>query len=275
MRLFIEHRTDYRFSEPQARLVQLLRMTPGCHIGQNVVDWRIDVDCDARLKTGRDGFGNETQMLYVDGPLDRISLSVTGEVLTEDRAGMIAGAAEPLPPPLFLRGTRCTSADEPIAVFARAVEAAGGSRLSQTHRLNEALHDRLTLDRGRRRGERDAATTFAEEHGAYSDLAHVFIAAARAIGMPARYVSGHLLRSEAGDELHEAAHGWAEAFVEGMGWIGFDPATGRCPDDAYVRVAIGLDYRDAAPLSGARTGGGEEELEVGVRVGLAYSQTRQ
>lgn len=275
MRLFVEHRTDYRFSEPQARIVQLLRMTPGCHTGQNVVDWRIDVDCNARLRPGRDGFGNETQMLYVDGPIDRIGLTVTGEVLTEDRAGMVTGTNEPLPAAVFLRRTDCTAADELIVAFAREIEAAGGSRLSQVHRLNEALHDRLTLDRGRRRGERDATTTFAEGHGAYSDLAHVFLAAARTLGLPARYVSGHLLRPEDGDERHEAAHGWAEAHVDDMGWIAFDPAVGRCPDDAYVRVAIGLDYRDAAPLSGARTGGGEEELEVGVRVGLAHAQTRQ
>jgi len=275
MRLFVEHRTDYRFSEPQARLVQLLRMMPVSHDGQNVIDWRIDVDCDARLKPGRDGFGNETQMLYIDGPLDHIGLTVTGEVLTADRAGLVRGTSEPLPPPIFLRRTPCTVADEPILAFAQEMAAAGGSRLSQIHRLNEALHDRLTLDRGRRRGDRDAALTFAEGHGAYSDIAHVFIAAARAIGFPARYVSGHLLHRDEGDDMREAAHGWAEAYVEGMGWIGFDPVMGMCPDDAYIRVAIGLDYRDAAPVSGARTGGGEEELEVGVRVGLAHLQTRQ
>ena len=275
MRLFVEHRTDYRFSEPQARLVQLLRMTPGCHNGQNVLDWRIDVDCDARLKPGRDGFGNETQMLYIDGPIDHIGLTVTGEVVTEDRAGMVIGAAEPLPPSVFLRRTDCTATDAAILAFAHEIEAAGGSRLSQAHRLNETLHERLTLDTGRRRGDRDAATTFAEGHGAYTDLAHVFIAAARDLGLPARYVSGHLLRGDEGQALHEAAHGWAEAWLEDMGWIGFDPSMGMCPHDAYVRVAIGLDYRDAAPLSGARTGGGEEQLEVGVRVGLQHAQTRQ
>jgi transglutaminase-like putative cysteine protease len=275
MRLFIEHRTDYRFSEPQARVVQLLRMTPGSHAGQNVVDWRVDVDCDARLKPGRDGFGNETHMLYVEGRVDRISLTVTGEVLTEDRAGMIAGTAEPLPPAVFLQKTSCSTADAAIADFARGIAADGGSRLSQIHRLNEALHERLTLDRGRRRGDRDAATTFAEGHGAYTDLAHVFIAATRTMGVPARYVSGHLLRRDAGNELQEAAHGWAEAWIDGMGWIGFDPAGGMCPDDAYVRVAVGLDYRDAAPLSGARIGGGDEELEVGVRVGLTAAHSWQ
>jgi transglutaminase-like putative cysteine protease len=273
MRLFIDHRTEYRFSQPQSRLVQLLRMLPGSHVGQNVVDWRIDVDCDARLKPGRDGFGNETQMLYIGGPIDHIGMTVTGEVLTEDRAGMLAGTTEPLPPALFLQRTRCTSTDEAITDFAQALAHAGGSRLSQIHRLNEALHDRLELIPGRHRGAHDAAAVFGEGKGSYSDLVHVFLAAARTIGMPARYVSGHMFRGDS-EERQEAAHGWAEAWVDDMGWIGFDPSVGRCPDDAYVRVAVGLDYRDAAPLSGARTGGGDEALEVSVRVGLTDTQHR-
>lgn len=275
MRLFIEHRTVYRFSEPQSRVVQLLRMWPGSHVGQNVVDWRIDLDCDARLKPSRDGFGNETHMLYIGRPIDHIGMTVSGEVLTEDRAGMLSGTSEPLPPSVFLQRTRCSSADEAIRDFASGLAAAGGSALSQTHRLNEALHDRLTLVPGRHHGSGDAASVFAEGEGSYSDLVHVFLAAARTIGLPARYVSGHLYRrDETEDTLHETAHGWAEAWIDGMGWIGFDPSAGRCPDEAYVRVAVGLDYRDAAPLSGARTGGGNEAMEVGVRVGLTATQSR-
>jgi len=65
MRLFIRHHTEYRFTEPQARLVQLLRLTPTSHAGQTVADWRIDVEYDARLKPFREGFGNEATMLYV------------------------------------------------------------------------------------------------------------------------------------------------------------------------------------------------------------------
>ncbi|MFD2501322.1 transglutaminase N-terminal domain-containing protein [Rhizorhabdus histidinilytica] len=99
MRLLIQHETEYHYTEPQARVVQLLRMTPSSHIGQNIVDWRIDVDCDARLKQSTDGFGNIVSMLYLAGPVERIGLRVTGEVLTEDRAGAVSGAIDPLPPP--------------------------------------------------------------------------------------------------------------------------------------------------------------------------------
>lgn len=273
MRLFIHHRTDYRFSEPQKRLIQLLRLTPTSHEGQNIVDWRIDVDCDARLKRCRDGFGNEVTMLYVDGPLERICLTVTGEVLTQDRAGLVAGATEPLPPLVFTQTTALTRSSAEIIAFAQEIASVGGSPLDIAHRLNEALHDRLLFDVDLADADRDAATIFAEGSGIGQDFAHVFIAAARAIGFPARYVSGHLYRPE--DEAQrQSTHAWAEAHVEGFGWIGFDPVHKICPHEAYVRVAVGLDYHDAAPISGARTGRGEEQLEVGVRVGLSQAQTQ-
>lgn len=274
MRLFIHHRTDYRFSEPQARIVQLLRLTPTSNEGQNIIDWRIDVDCNARLRPGRDGFGNETNMLYIDGPIEHVGLTVTGEVLTDDRAGMLGGAVEPLPPLLFLQSTPCTRTDATLDDFIEEVKAGGDTQLSLAHRLNDALGERLTFDPGARRGARDAAVTFGEGHGASQDIAHVFIAAARALGLPARYISGHRFSQAHGAELQETTHAWAEAHVEGYGWIGFDPTCGRCPDDTYVRVAAALDFRGAAPLSGTRTGGGIEELAVGVRVGTSQGQVQ-
>ena len=269
MRLFIHHRTDYRFSEPQTKLVQLLRLTPHSHAAQNVIDWRIDVSCNARLRPGRDGFGNLTSMLYVDGPIESISLTVNGEVLTEDRAGMVGGVIEPLPPSVFLQATRLTKADIAVAALADEIAQAGGSRLEQAHRLNSRVHESVRFDSGRRAGALAAAAALGEGHGVAQDLAHAFIGVARALGMPARYVAGHIFRHDRPDHLEEASHAWAETWIEDYGWIGFDPTTDRCPCDRYVRVAVGLDYRDAAPLSGARTGGGVEELEVGVRVGLS------
>jgi transglutaminase-like putative cysteine protease len=90
--------------------------------------------------------------------------------------------------------------------------------------------------------------------------------------MPARYVSGHLKRS---DELVEqsAGHAWAEAFVPDLGWVGFDPTNGVSVTDAHVRVAVGFDYLGAAPVRGSRQGGGGETLDVAIRVeGQVQSQ---
>ncbi len=269
MRLFIHHRTDYRYSEPQARIVQLLRLTPTSNEGQNIVDWRIDVDCNARLRGGQDGFGNETHMLYIDGPIDRLGLTVTGEVLTDDRAGMMSGAVEPLPPMLFLQTTPFTRTTPELVAVAERAKGGGGSQLSLAHRLNEAVADTIRFDEARRHGARDAASTLVEGHGVCQDVAHVLISVARAAGLPARYISGHRLTQGPGGTEQGATHAWAELYVADYGWIGFDPSCGRCPDDRYVRVAAALDFRGAAPFSGTRTGGGFEELEVGVRVGTS------
>ena len=87
-------------------MIQLLRVTPPSFAGQTVLDWRIDVDCDARLREGRDGYGNVTHMLYVDRPIEASTVSVTGRVLTEDRAGVVQGLPHDLPPQVFLRADR-------------------------------------------------------------------------------------------------------------------------------------------------------------------------
>lgn len=264
MRLYVSHRTDYRFSEPQTRLVQLLRLTPANHAGQSIVSWSIDMDRDARLKPARDGYGNETVMLYVDGPVDGITLTVSGEVLTEDHAGMVKGTTEPLPPLHFLQSTMLTHADAAIRDFVDALKLPTDP-LAGAHMIAEAVHEHLALDEPHEAGDHRAAAVFAGRKGDAQGAAHLLIAAARAARYPARFVSGHLYRPYEG-EAH-AVHAWAEVYVDGYGWIGFDAHEGRCPTESYVRVAVGLDHTQAASVSGARTGRGSETLNVDVRVG--------
>ena len=264
MRLFVQHRTEYVYSEPQARLVQLLRMNPGNHLGQSVISWSIEVDHDARLKPARDGYGNETTMLYVDGPIDRIAITVSGEVLTEDRAGMIGATPEPLPPVYFLQPTALTTPDAAIRNFVAGLNLQS-EPLSAAHVLAETVHDRLVLIAPDPARDQRAAARFAEGEADAQGAAHLLIAAARAAHYPARYVAGHIYRPYE-KEAH-AAHGWVELHVPGYGWIGFDSYEGRCPTESYVRVAVGLDHREAAPISGARIGGGREALAVNVLVG--------
>ena len=267
MRLTIDHRTRYHFSGPQARVVQLLRMTPLDFGGQTVVDWRIDVDCDARLREGRDGYGNITTMLYVDGPVDAVSIMVRGDVLTDDLAGRVKGTLEPLPPLFFTRATPLTLADDAVLALAGPGEAS----LERALALNAAVHNAVTAEAGRTAKTRTAAEVLSEGRGSVRDCAHVLLAAARASGYPARLVSGHCLDGpNAGS--HKSAHCWGELFIDGAGWTAFDPSTGRSPGDSYVRVAVGLDAGDSTPLSGTRRGGGIEELDVEVRVAMSQAQ---
>ena len=109
------------------------------------------------------------------------------------------------------------------------------------------------------------AEAFARKGGTGADLTHIFIGAAHSLGIPARFVGGYFHQAEAGVE--QSGHAWAEAYVEDLGWVGFDPANGFCPMDAHVRVAVGLDALGAAPLRGTRYGVGAETLEIAIKVG--------
>lgn len=276
MRLLIQHQTEYRFTEPQARVVQMLRMTPASHIGQNIVRWHIDVDCDARLKHSTDGFGNIVSMLYLAGPVERIGLRVTGEVLTEDRAGVVSGAIEPLPTIVYTRSTELTAPVEAILDLVRAYDPRDGDALGRAHALNTAVHGLIKCTPARSTEVRPVGEIIASASGCSMDMAHVLVSAARAAGFAARFVTGYIYRADrdpGSDAGHrQAPHFWAELDIPGYSWIGFDPANDMCPNDAYVRVAKGLDFRDAAPISGARIGGGHEVLNIGVDVTLSQGQ---
>jgi transglutaminase-like putative cysteine protease len=265
MRLHIRHSTFYRYAEPVRSVIQLLRVTPASFTGQTVLDWRVDVDCDARIREGRDGYGNIIHMLYVDRPVRDLGISVTGRVLTDDEMGMVRGLPIDLPPQVFCRQTPLTEPGESLAGFAEEAWNAGTVTLDRLHFMSSALHQRMRFDTRATEVETLAEEALAAGHGVCQDFAHIFIGAARRLGIPARYVSGHLFRRD-GAVLQEAAHAWVEAWVEDLGWVAFDPTNGKCADDAYVRIACGLDYRDAAPIAGARRGGGAEELVVEVAV---------
>lgn len=257
MRIAIEHQIVHRPHPGRPTMVQMLRLTPENFDDQTVAHWRIDVDCDARLRRGHDGFGNAVTMLYVEGMPETVTITATGEVLTSDAHGLIHGATETLPPALFLRATAVTPGDAAIATFAAAAAEGTEGPLAALHALNVALHRRFPVDRDAVPQGVDAARAFGQDRVTPCDLAHIFCVGARSLGIPARYVSGF---AAWGGDMRGQAHCWAEAYVEGLGWIGFDPSTGLSPQDAHVRVAVALDATGAAAVAGepwgSETGGG-------------------
>lgn len=262
MRIAVEHRSVYRFTQPQARIVQMLRLTPCDTQHQSVVSWMVGVDCDARLRDAVDGYGNAVTMLYAEGPIEAIEVAVTGEVLTTDNAGVLRGTAEPLPPALFLRTTPRTAPSPELAAFAADVSAGTTDPIERLHRLNQALHARFRCVPDVPDAGLTAAEAFAGKAEASRDVAQMFVAAARTLEAPARYVSGYHLNGDA----QCAPHGWCEAWVPGLGWVAFDPVIGLSPDDGYVRVAVGLDSEGAAAVAGHRIGHGDEQLAVDLHV---------
>jgi transglutaminase-like putative cysteine protease len=198
-------------------------------------------------------------MFYADSPIRRLSLHVSGEVDTDETHGVITGTAEPLPPSVFLRPTPLSAPDTAIIEFARS--CTGATSLETCHTLLTRLYERMSFDADVTHSHTDAIHAFGLGAGVCQDYSHIFLAAARHLGIPARYVSGHLVRAD-GLVTQPAGHAWVEAHIPDIGWIGFDPTNGVSTTEAYLRVATGLDYLDAAPVRGARRGGGAEEMTV-------------
>ncbi len=270
MRIHIDHITKYEFSMPARQLIQILRMTPQNSPNQTIVNWDINIDCDSKLNRFIDAYGNICHVLAIDGQINNLSIETIGIVDTNENTGIIGNMRENFPPQVFCRFSPLATPDEAIIEFANNCYKINDT-LATAHEIMAKLHQMIKFEIGATSVITDAIMAFGAKSGVCQDQAHIFIAACRALKIPARYVSGHLLRQD-GNDIQEAAHAWAECFIENLGWVAFDPVNGICTDEHYVKVAIGLDYRDAAPLSGSRIGGGMETLSVGLHVRNNQSQ---
>jgi transglutaminase-like putative cysteine protease len=271
MRIRVAFASTYVYDRP-ARMVQLLKLTPRSHEGQHVAYWHVDVQPDAKLWQREDPLGNITLAMYLSQATQRVTINVSGEVETFDTAGVVRGSVERFPDIVYLRSTALTEGDSALIEFAQDSVADIDDPIAKLHALMAAVNREMTFDTKPTKVTTTAAQAFMLKRGVCQDLTHVFITAARKLGFPARYVSGHLARPD-GAEL-EASHAWAEVKVDGLGWVGFDPTNDVCPTETHLRVAVGLDYLGAAPIRGARYGGGAEVLDVKLKAADAESQTQ-
>ncbi|MDO5604408.1 MAG: transglutaminase family protein [Paracoccus sp. (in: a-proteobacteria)] len=264
MRLKISHHTVYDYAAPIRFGVQSLRLMPSVFDGQKVIEWTAELE-GARPGAGfRDGAGDWVQGWTIRGPADRLAVRIDGVVETTDLAGVLRGHREAIHPMTYLKTTPATLPDDAIAGLAHG-PGQGLATLDLAHEMAGAVAAAIAYMPGATGLQTSAAEALALGAGVCQDHAHVLIAAARLRGLPARYVSGYL-HADADGNTHEAAHAWAEIFVAGLGWVGFDPANHCCPNEFYVRTCSGLDARDAAPIRGVTLMGGAERLDVTVAV---------
>ncbi|MEW5964015.1 MAG: transglutaminase family protein [Pseudomonadota bacterium] len=264
MLISVLHRTRYAYEKPARYSVETLRLTPSEHEGQRIVEWAIEAPSFDKAIRFRDGFGNTVHQIAVSGSHEEIVVEVRGIVDCRDTAGIVKGLVEVAPPRVFLRFTPQTTPSGEIVDLARAVH--GRDTLERLHGLMSAIRDRIDYQAGETHSHTSAAEALNDGKGVCQDHAHVMITAARALSIPARYITGYLI-GEA-----EAGHAWVEAWVEGLGWVSFDPANRICPTDHYVRLAAGLDATTAAPIRGAHRGGDGERLDVVVEVAQQSAQ---
>ncbi len=278
MRIKIVHLTRYRYSPAADRVALRLKLYPSRHAGQRVLSWAVSVNDVAVTPVTGDAYGGDVGFWQSPGRIEACEIRAEGLVETVDQAGVVRDLPARPPEGVFLRETPLTRATKVVTAFAATVEET--DPLSRLHALMAAVGAAVAY----RPSATDAATTATQalERGAgvCQDHAHVFIAAARALGIPARYVVGYILPDPEAEavEVAEVAepvegtaplmaretHAWAEASVPGLGWVGFDPTNQLCPTERYVRLVAGLDAADAAPVTGHVLGTAEIGLEASV-----------
>ena len=270
MPLEIRHLTLYRYEPPVAAAAMRVKLFPSRFETQRALEWRVTANGVALAPEFRNGWGDEeATMLLRGGGIDRIEIVAEGVVETTDAAGLVRGLGTPLRTAACLRETPRTRPDKAIEALGREASASGETQLASAHALMALVSERVGYIKGSTDFHATAAAALADGAGVCQDHAHVMIAAARAVGWPARYVAGYY-RSESSAEVE--THAWAELWIDALGWVGFDPTHGICPTDAHVRLCAGLDAADAAPLRGHVEGEASETLEARVQIERTEAQ---
>ncbi len=269
MLLSVTHRTLYKYEPAASRCALRLKLHPVTSAAQEVRSWSVTVNNEPTSARITNGYGDVETIWLSHAPVAEVEVLASGEIATTDVAGVLRDKAFSARPAMFLRGTPLTEPDE--AIRALALEAVGDrSGLDAAHAIAAAVREAIEYKQDVTSAKTTAAEALKLGAGVCQDHTHVLIACARALGAAARYVVGYLYVGE--DEAEEVvasaseSHAWAEIWVDGLGWVGFDASNGVCPTEHYVRLASGLDAPDAAPLRGTVMGGSEEVLEAEVQV---------
>lgn len=266
MKISVRHQLRFDLGQGTQRAVAQILLHPQNGPTQTVHDWTLDLDGIDTAQTFYDAYANRTLLLSQAKPEGEKILTVTGTVETHDRHGVLGRIPGEPVVALFRRVTDLTRPDEKLVEHFRDHDPA--QRITFFHALMTQLSERFDFasdepegeaelvqdqdqagqsqsQRQTQSGTTEDATPEGKPPASAAGFAHAFISTCRALDIPARFVTGYLAESEDGPA---AFHAWAEAFDDGLGWIGFDAALGICPTDRHIRVAAGLDALTTTPL---------------------------
>ncbi|MCH2094116.1 MAG: transglutaminase family protein [Rhodobacteraceae bacterium] len=262
MLLRISHVTKYNYDQPVDYGLQQVRLTPKSTRAQTVLQWSTTVDGGKRELGFEDHNRNTVELFSFEPGAQSLVVRAEGLVQLSNTHGVVGPHEGHTPLWLFQRDTPQTKAGKACRDLAKL--ATGETDLGLLHDLSARVLAAVRYETGATNSTSSAEEVLAAGKGVCQDHAHVFIACARHLGFPSRYVSGYLMMQD--NEEQEATHAWAEVHVDALGWVGFDVPNEISPDEKYVRVATGLDYSEAAPVSGHLYGSTAENLTVSLTV---------
>jgi transglutaminase-like putative cysteine protease len=262
--LHVSHQTRYQFDRPVGYALQRLKLRPKDNAGQTVTHWTVEIDGGTIECTSEDAHLNHVDLVSVEPGRSDITIKCSGNVSTTNDDGIIGRHRGMIPLWCFQRQTPLTTPGRAVMKMLSGFHIEPKNMLSGLHGLSELVRGQLPYEDGHTSSNTTAEQALAIGKGVCQDHAHIFLAAARHLSIPARYVSGYLLMEGVTDQ--SASHAWVEAHVDSLGWVGFDVSNGYSPDQRYIRVATGFDYRDAAPITGLSFGAADKSMVVSLRV---------
>lgn len=262
MKIEIQHRLSLGLGQGAPRAIQHLLLTPQSSSVQTVREWRIEVEGLDDPGGFLDAYGNRAHLASQTKPEAELVIAVGGVVETHDRSGVVGRLAGEPVPALFRRVTPLTRPIGAVMQKFRNASTEGRDRIPLLHAVMARVGEVLAPSgQSQSQGEQSQSQSQGERREP-GDYAHAFIGAARALDIPARYVTGYLA-----GEAEPRFHAWAEAWDDGLGWIGFDPMLQICPVERHVRLASALDAVSAAPVRSVPAVGSPQLLEMRVEAG--------
>lgn len=262
MRLRIEHTTTFTYDSLISEAYTEMRLAPLDLGGQRRALFRLQTDPDGDVTRYLDRYQNEVHYFDVLQPHQQLRVTAISEVFTDDHFRDDARNLSPLARHDYLIATRYAPDDEDLLALARSATVADDAAATAAA-LMHAVHQAIKYEKGATTVKTTAAEALQIGKGVCQDYAHVMIAAARAAGLPARYVSGYLFSPDAPEM---ASHAWVDVFAAGAGWLALDPTHDCAQSARHVRVGVGRDYADVPPTRGVYKGKAEEKMEVEVSV---------
>ncbi len=275
MRFLIEHTKHYTYTEPVFLEPHLIRMCPRSDWSQTCREYKLTITPEpAGITRNLDAHGNQVEEAWFDGLTPELVVRGRSVVETHPRnpfgyilpayAGTIPftypetdlaalkpylGSAEPASPGVINMARAC-------------VEEASGETLHFASRLSDHIYHRIKYTH-RPEGEpyRPEETLECAE-GACRDVAVLYMACARAMGLAARFVTGYHDPEERDPELHA----WAEVYIPGGGWRGYDPSDGLAVGEHHIALAASADPACAHTLTGSSRGSATHTLETSVLI---------
>lgn len=290
MRFRVRHTTTYDYSEPVSLCHNEIHLIPRSYVQQTCHDYRITISPEpVSLNERTDYFGNRavgftvqephhTLEVHADSDVDVRAYAAPAATLTpswEDvRSGMSGpGAIRHLEAVQYLYDSYYVRNTEFLIPYAQQSFTPARSILEAAVDLTHRIHTDFKYDSNATNMNTSIAEAFKIRRGVCQDFAHLQIGCFRALGLPARYVSGYLLTNpQPGQERLvgvDASHAWLSFYCPGFGWIDLDPTNDCIPSDKHVLLAWGRDYADVCPVKGVILGGGKHSIKVSVDVAPA------